>query len=366
MSESAGKYEEMQKLRKALTDAHETGKKTVIQDIFNQLYTIKVDEELLRTTSIGQAVGKLRNNDDVDIATQAKKLVHKWKKDVMAAKNGRLSSSTSNSRPSSGSQTPQLSKSSSRQQNDAKQSPSDYSSGNDNASKIANGKGTHGSENGAAKTGAAKTGAAKTSAASSGQGHASEVPPPMRRASSTPGSEARTAASDGATIPSTGDSQRDKCAEMLYNAMAVDSNVDSELLSKRASAIENIELKKEGSVTPGYKARIRSLYLNLKDKKNPGLRHGVVEGDITVERFCSMSKEEMASDDLKQQVEKIKEENLFKVQGAGRTQAETDQFKCGRCKGRKCTYYQMQTRSADEPMTTFVTCTQCDNRWKFC
>ena len=40
-------------------------------------------------------------------------------------------------------------------------------------------------------------------------------------------------------------------------------------------------------------------------------------------------------------------------------------FKCMRCKGNKTTYYQLQTRSADEPMTTYVTCTSCDNRWKF-
>jgi transcription elongation factor S-II len=39
-------------------------------------------------------------------------------------------------------------------------------------------------------------------------------------------------------------------------------------------------------------------------------------------------------------------------------------FKCGKCKSLKTTYYQMQTRSADEPMTTFVTCTNCSNRWK--
>jgi transcription elongation factor S-II len=26
---------------------------------------------------------------------------------------------------------------------------------------------------------------------------------------------------------------------------------------------------------------------------------------------------------------------------------------------------QMQTRSADEPMTTFVTCVNCGNKWKF-
>ena len=39
-------------------------------------------------------------------------------------------------------------------------------------------------------------------------------------------------------------------------------------------------------------------------------------------------------------------------------------FKCGKCKSKKTTYYQMQTRSADEPMTTYVTCLGCNNRWK--
>lgn len=42
----------------------------------------------------------------------------------------------------------------------------------------------------------------------------------------------------------------------------------------------------------------------------------------------------------------------------------SDQFQCNRCKGRECTYYQMQTRSADEPITTFIQCTQCHNRWR--
>jgi len=39
-------------------------------------------------------------------------------------------------------------------------------------------------------------------------------------------------------------------------------------------------------------------------------------------------------------------------------------FKCGKCKSKKTTYYQMQTRSADEPMTAYVTCLDCNNRWK--
>jgi len=45
-------------------------------------------------------------------------------------------------------------------------------------------------------------------------------------------------------------------------------------------------------------------------------------------------------------------------------EAATDTFKCRKCYSNKCTYYQMQTRSADEPMTTFVTCINCGNRWK--
>jgi len=47
-----------------------------------------------------------------------------------------------------------------------------------------------------------------------------------------------------------------------------------------------------------------------------------------------------------------------------RTETATDMFQCGRCKEKKCTYYQLQTRSADEPMTTYVTCLNCGKRWK--
>jgi len=42
----------------------------------------------------------------------------------------------------------------------------------------------------------------------------------------------------------------------------------------------------------------------------------------------------------------------------------TDLYQCNKCKERKCTYYQLQTRSADEPMTTFVNCLNCGKKWK--
>jgi DNA-directed RNA polymerase subunit M/transcription elongation factor TFIIS len=47
-----------------------------------------------------------------------------------------------------------------------------------------------------------------------------------------------------------------------------------------------------------------------------------------------------------------------------RTEIATDIYQCGRCKKSMCTYYQLQTRSSDEPMTTFVTCLNCQKRWK--
>lgn len=63
-------------------------------------------------------------------------------------------------------------------------------------------------------------------------------------------------------------------------------------------------------------------------------------------------KARLAEKDLAMQRAKMRENNFSGL------------FKCGKCKSNKTTYYQMQTRSADEPMTTFVTCTNCGNRWK--
>ena len=56
----------------------------------------------------------------------------------------------------------------------------------------------------------------------------------------------------------------------------------------------------------------------------------------------------------------IRDKNKFEVNMS----AGTDVFTCRKCKGNKCTYYQQQLKSADEPMTTFVQCLDCGNRWK--
>ena len=42
----------------------------------------------------------------------------------------------------------------------------------------------------------------------------------------------------------------------------------------------------------------------------------------------------------------------------------TDRFRCSQCKKKMCSYYELQTRSADEPMTIFVSCLNCGKQWK--
>jgi len=101
--------------------------------------------------------------------------------------------------------------------------------------------------------------------------------------------EVRTAKSDGVSISATGDKTRDKCAELIYDGLAMDSAYPSDLISKRAIAIEAEVHKNCNGTNQEYKAKIRSLFVNLKDKNNPGLRESVASGDITAARFSGMT-----------------------------------------------------------------------------
>lgn len=88
----------------------------------------------------------------------------------------------------------------------------------------------------------------------------------------------------------------------------------------------------DGATSSKYKDRIRQLYLNLRDPKNPGLREGLVSGDTPAARFAGMTSAEMASAERQAADDKIKADNLFGALSAHEQQAETDAFQCGRCK----------------------------------
>ena len=108
-----------------------------------------------------------------------------------------------------------------------------------------------------------------------------------------------------------------------------------------------------------YIEKLRTLIINLKDND---LLANILSKELKAHEFVYMSHQELRPELWERLIEekKIKDENKY----TPKIEASTDNFICGKCKSKKCTYYQLQTRSADEPMTTFVTCLDCGNRFK--
>ncbi|KAL0131113.1 hypothetical protein PUN28_002596 [Cardiocondyla obscurior] len=168
--------------------------------------------------------------------------------------------------------------------------------------------------------------------------------------------------------PTTTDAVRLKCRELLAAALRVDGKVIDGCATPEelAEELEEAIYAEFKNTDNRYKNRVRSRVANLRDAKNPNLRMNFLVGAITPARLAVMTADEMASDEIKQLREQFKKEAINDAQLATVQGTKTDLLKCGKCKKRNCTYNQVQTRSADEPMTTFVLCNECGNRWKFC
>ena len=114
-----------------------------------------------------------------------------------------------------------------------------------------------------------------------------------------------------------------------------------------------------------YRQILRSMLSNLHPQspvQNTRLLIRVQEGEFTLYEIPFMSSYELfpekwfaLKDKLLQREQKILEGNKSRA---------TDQFKCRRCQKKECTYYELQTRSADEPMTIFITCLNCGKEWR--
>ena len=75
-----------------------------------------------------------------------------------------------------------------------------------------------------------------------------------------------------------------------------------------------------------------------------------------------MTHQEMNPQHWKKVIDKkmIRDANKFTTN----VQASTDMFTCKKCRSKRCTYYELQTRSADEPATIFITCLDCGKQGK--
>lgn len=156
------------------------------------------------------------------------------------------------------------------------------------------------------------------------------------------------------------------------NAEAVSS-----LCLSRASELEAAMFQNTKGNRANYAEKARSLAFNLRKNKN--LRDNVLLGATSPKELVNMSSNQMATaEKAKERAEivgKVEDSRLLdweqknenkinEMCGIKGDLLKASLFTCGRCKSIKTTSTQKQTRSADEPMTVFVLCLNCGNRWK--
>jgi len=305
-------------------------------DVLERLKDCKMTLEVLQKTKIGMTVNNLRKQtkDDQVIST-AKALIKSWKKLLPAQDNA---ASGGGSTPSKG--------------GGATMETSSSSGGADLTAPDAS-------------LAASKSG---------GEAEKKEADAGGDSGSSTPKEESEASGNEGKSgsvsemVSYTSDPVRLKCREMLCTALQANKPADSEGMDYKGMGgqIEDAIFDHFGDTGMKYKNCVRSRVFNLKDPKNPMLSRNVMCGLISSERLATMTSEDMASSEMKTLRDEFTKEGIKDHQMAKTGGTNTSLFKCGRCLKSNCSYNQLQTRSADEPMTTFVFCNECGHRWKFC
>lgn len=109
-----------------------------------------------------------------------------------------------------------------------------------------------------------------------------------------------------------------------------------------------------------YKNRARSIWNNLKT--NTIFLEQLKKKELSIKHLEQITHQEINPEVWEKLIEEKKKRDINKYENREKIDSE---FKCRKCKSNNCSHYQMQTRSADEPMTTFVNCMDCGNRWRF-
>jgi DNA-directed RNA polymerase subunit M/transcription elongation factor TFIIS len=109
-----------------------------------------------------------------------------------------------------------------------------------------------------------------------------------------------------------------------------------------------------------YTNRFRSVYTNLLN--STFFQNLVFEYSKKPQQLAYITQHDMDPDKWKSIIafNNTKNENTYE-----KNIQIISEFICRKCQKNNCSHYQLQTRSADEPMTTFVSCNECGNRWKF-
>ena len=136
------------------------------------------------------------------------------------------------------------------------------------------------------------------------------------------------------------------------------TNIENEIYNSCAFKVDKSE----------YEQRSRQISINLNPKsyvKNTYLYPLVVSGEITPAQLVHLSPQELFPEKWEHAIRENKELLQKQVEGS-KARATTDMFVCPKCKKRETTYYEQQTRGADEPMTKFITCVAdgCGKQWK--
>jgi transcription elongation factor S-II len=108
-----------------------------------------------------------------------------------------------------------------------------------------------------------------------------------------------------------------------------------------------------------YTDRLRSIFINLNDSD---FQEIILSEGIEPHTIAFMTHQEMNPKRWSELIQQKALRDQSKL--TTNIEASTDMYTCKKCKSKRCTYYELQIRSADEPATIFVTCLDCGKHWK--